>query len=147
MFATSIPFRVDSFVSQREESVNDSESGMQILESLASELEQAGFDRRRIIHVQIAFTEAFLNALRHGNQDDPRKGVHIRYRIDFTGLWLSIEDEGLGFDPNAVIDPTLSEHLDRPGGRGLLLMKSLMNHVEFNERGNHVVMRLLKVAA
>ena len=85
--------------------------------------------------------------MRHGNQDDPHKVVRIQFRIDFVGLWLSIEDEGHGFRPDQIADPRLPENLDRPGGRGLLLMKSLMSHVEFNARGNHIVLRLLKHAA
>lgn len=148
MFASSVTFRAEqSLPTQRDEIVNDTFSGMQILEALVSELDRAGFDQRRIRDAELAFTEALVNAVRHGNQDDPHKVVRIRYRIDFVGLWLSIEDEGHGFQPDQIADPRLPENLDRPGGRGLLLMKSLMNHVEFNARGNHVVLRLLKHAA
>jgi serine/threonine-protein kinase RsbW len=112
-----------------------------------SELERAGFLPRRIRDTEIAFTEALVNAIRHGNQDDPHKVVRIQYRIDIAGLWLSIEDQGHGFQPDQIADPRLPENLARPGGRGLLLMKSLMNHVEFNSRGNHVVLRLRRHAA
>lgn len=148
MFAPSIAFRAEQLpLTQRDEFVNDTHTGMQILETLVSELNRAGFEARRIANVELAFTEALINAVRHGNQSDPRKSVRIRYRVDSAGLWLSIEDEGRGFRTDEVADPRLPENWSRPGGRGLLLMKSAMSHVEFNEQGNHVVMRLLKHAA
>ena len=148
MVTSSVAFRAEQLpLAQRDEYIHDNRAGMRILESLVSDLDRAGFEARRIANVELAFTEALVNAVRHGNQSDPQKAVRIRYRIDFLGLWLSIEDEGRGFQPNEVADPRLPENWSRPGGRGLLLMKSAMSHVEFNEQGNHVFMRLLKHAA
>lgn len=147
MFASPVALRAESFPTQRDESINDTTAGMRILQSLVAELDRAGFTPHRVRDVEVAFTEALVNAIRHGNQGDSRKWVRIQYQIDTAGLWLSIEDQGQGFQPDQVADPTLTENLDRPGGRGLLLMKSLMSHVEFNSRGNHVVLRLWKHAA
>ena len=148
MVTSSVAFRAEQLpLAQRDEYIHDNRAGMRILESLVSDLDRAGFEARRIANVELAFTEALVNAVRHGNQSDPQKAVRIRYRIDFLGLWLSIEDEGRGFQPNEVADPRLPENWSRPGGRALLLMKSAMSHVEFNEQGNHVFRRLLKHAA
>lgn len=121
---------------------NDVGSGMRVLEAIVLELSLAGFERRQIGLIELAFTEALTNAVRHGNQDDPQKMVLIQYGIDDFGFELAIQDEGSGFDPGAVEDPTEHENLSRPGGRGLLLIRSLMVDVRFNDRGNQITMRL-----
>ena len=148
MFASSVAFQtMPGLPAHSGVVVNDTFSGVRVRELLVSEMDQAGFSQRQIRDVELAFTEALVNALRHGNQDDPHNVVRIQYRIDAAGLWLRIEDEGGGFQLDQVGDLTLPENLDRPGGRGLLLMKSLMSHIELNARGNQVVMRLLRSAA
>ena len=121
---------------------NDVSNGMQVLEAIVLELRLAGYESRQIGQVELAYTEALTNAVRHGNQDDPQKIVIIEYRIDQSEFRLAIEDEGQGFDPRDIDDPTQPEHLVRPGGRGLLLIRSLVETVEFSPRGNRIVIRL-----
>jgi serine/threonine-protein kinase RsbW len=120
---------------------SDLDFGMHALEGLVCELQWAGFDCRQIKVIELAFTEALVNAVHHGNQDDPSKLILIEYSIDVRGLQLAIEDEGEGFDFADVEDPTVPTNIHRPGGRGLLLIRSLMEGVEFNKRGNRIVMR------
>lgn len=115
--------------------------GLRVLEAIVLELEFAGFESRQIGRIELAFTEALVNAIRHGNQDDPLKLVMIEYEIRFHEFHLSIQDEGAGFAPHDVDDPTLDENVLRPGGRGLLLIKSLGQQIEFNPRGNRIAMR------
>ncbi|MFQ3651179.1 MAG: ATP-binding protein [Gemmataceae bacterium] len=96
-----------------------------------------------IFSVRLALEEALVNAIKHGNQYDPSKQVHIRYRfIDDSPLRLEIiiTDEGAGFDPAEVPDPTAEENLDRTCGRGLMFMRHYMSEVEYNEVGNSVQM-------
>lgn len=120
---------------------NDTAAGLQLLERMASELRDAGFSRRDVGAIELAVTEALVNAVRHGNGNDPERWVSIAYSISGTGFEIEIEDEGRGFVRQDVPDPTLMENLWRPCGRGLLLMRSLMSEVEFNELGNRVMLR------
>ena len=92
--------------------------------------------------IRLAMREALNNALRHGNKMDPTKKIHFSYSCDSQqGLWVMIRDEGRGFDPDAVPDPTQPENLDRTGGRGVFLMRNLMDEVDFRDGGREVQMR------
>jgi serine/threonine-protein kinase RsbW len=94
-----------------------------------------------IFSVRLALEEALVNAIKHGNQMDRSKTVRIAYRLLPDHLEIHITDEGTGFDPCEVPDPTAVENLERPCGRGLMLMKHYMSEVVFNARGNSVLMR------
>src|SRR5262245_12142561 len=103
-----------------------------VVELVRRECEAMGFARRQIaLNVPIALTEAVSNAILRGNRDDPAKHVHVRAEVDEMRLVLEIGDEGEGFDIEAsLIDPTTPENIDREDGRGLFLMRSLMDSVE-----------------
>ena len=90
--------------------------------------------------VHLALEEAFLNAAQHGNKLDPTKKVKIDYALTAEEIEISITDQGGGFNPNSVPDPRSDENLYKPDGRGLLLIQSYMDTVEFNESGNRVRM-------
>src|SRR5262245_48613969 len=90
--------------------------------------------------IRLALEEALLNAIRHGNQGDRTKMVQIAFRLLSDRFEVCITDEGAGFDPDDVPDPTAPENLERPSGRGVLLMRRYMTEVSFNERGNAVTM-------
>jgi len=96
------------------------------------------FDASDLFAIQLAVEEALVNAVRHGNQLDRRKRVHIRFIIGSKGFRIRIRDEGQGFNPNAVPDPTDLENLERPAGRGLLMIRHYMHDVTFNAKGNEV---------
>lgn len=103
-------------------------------------LEESGFGKEDIFAVHLALEEAFVNAMRHGNEMDPDKVVKIDYTVDSEKFEIWIEDEGAGFDPQSVPDPRCGDNLYKPNGRGLLLMRSYMDMVEHDERGNKVHM-------
>ncbi len=103
-------------------------------------LEDSGFSEEDIFAVHLALEEAFTNAIKHGNKMDPNKEVKINYSLSPDRVEISMVDEGDGFNPDAVPDPRRGENLYKPGGRGLLLMRSYMDVVEFSERGNGVRM-------
>lgn len=87
--------------------------------------------RQLMLNVPVALTEALSNAILRGNQDDPRKHVRVRARVDHDQLVVEVADEGLGFDIDAcTIDPTTPDRLDSEDGRGLFLMRKLMDSVE-----------------
>jgi serine/threonine-protein kinase RsbW len=108
------------------------------LEFLLKLLSGNGFEADDVFAVRMALGEAFSNALRHGNRMDPSKRVGLSFVIGPSRFRARVEDEGEGFDPRAVPDPTVTEHLERPSGRGVLLMRHYMHSVRFNARGNAV---------
>ncbi len=95
---------------------------------------------REIFGIKLALEEALVNAIKHGNQMDRSKKVHILCQVSHERIEVHIADEGPGFDPGDVPDPTAVENLERPCGRGLWLMRHYMNEVSFSERGNSVRM-------
>jgi serine/threonine-protein kinase RsbW len=97
-----------------------------------------------IFGIKLALEEALVNAIKHGNQMDATKRVHITYHVVPDRFDIHITDEGSGFDPCDVPDPTAVENLERPCGRGLMLMRYYMNQVTFSATGNSV--RMSKVA-
>jgi serine/threonine-protein kinase RsbW len=96
-----------------------------------------------VFSIRLALEEALVNAIKHGNQMDRAKNVHISYRFLADRFEVQITDEGPGFDPNDVPDPTAVENLERPCGRGLMLMRHYMNEVVYSPRGNCVRMSKL----
>jgi serine/threonine-protein kinase RsbW len=103
-----------------------------VVELIRHECEVMEFAKRQImLNVPVALTEALSNAILRGNGDDPAKHVHVRAQVDATRLVVEVGDEGSGFDfDESHIDPTTADNLDREDGRGLFLMRKLMDHVE-----------------
>ena len=81
-----------------------------------------------------ALREAVANAVRHGNKQDPDAVVRVAYEIEDFTITIRVEDEGAGFDPADIPDPTDPENLLRPNGRGIFYMQQFMNRVEFTPR-------------
>ena len=91
--------------------------------------------------VEIALREALANAIIHGNHEDPRKHVHVTCRCEPDEVSIAVKDEGQGFDMNKMADPTAPENIGSVHGRGIYLMKALMDEVRFEEGGVVVDMR------
>ena len=91
--------------------------------------------------VEIALREALANAIIHGNHENPRKRVHIRCRLKSDEVSIAVKDEGRGFDINKMADPTVPESIGSVHGRGIYLMKALMDEIRFEEGGVVVHMR------
>jgi len=119
---------------------SDTAEGRNVQDQIIALLEQKNFSMRDVFGVRLALEEALINAIKHGNRMDPSKKVKIEYQVCDAKIRIVIEDEGEGFDMNAVPDPTAEENLDRPGGRGIMLIRSFMSHVEYNDTGNRVVL-------
>jgi serine/threonine-protein kinase RsbW len=90
--------------------------------------------------VRLALIEAITNGLKHGNGGDPAKRVGVSYHVAREVVVVEVEDEGPGFNPAAVPDPRLPENLERPNGRGLLMMRHFMTALRFWGRGNCVTL-------
>lgn len=92
-------------------------------------------------NVMVAVTEAVNNGIHHGNKGDDSRSVFIRCEtINPYRLCISVRDEGEGFDPDALDDPTAPENLEKPGGRGVFLMRNLADEIQFLDDGRKVEM-------
>ncbi len=119
---------------------SDTGEARKVQEEIESQLQARQVTEKEIFSVRLALEEALVNAIKHGNQMDRSKKVHIAYRFLGDRLEITITDEGPGFDPLDVPDPTAVENLERPCGRGLMLMRHYMSEVNYNETGNSVLM-------
>lgn len=103
----------------------------------------ARLDQRRLLfNFRVGLTEAISNAILYGNGEDPKKRVRVELQIKSGEVRARVTDEGGGFDPAAVPDPRLPENLAKPVGRGIFLMRALMDEVHFNASGNSVTLIL-----
>lgn len=109
-------------------------------ESILSAVEELQYDPSSCFAIRLALEEAISNAFRHGNKDDPEKTVCLVCDIGADQVVLDVEDQGPGFNPGAVPDPTEEENLEIPCGRGIVLMRSFMTEVSFQPPGNRVRM-------
>jgi serine/threonine-protein kinase RsbW len=106
---------------------------------------EAGFATDRLrLNLRVGLSEALANAMLYGNCRDPRKRVRVEARITPDEIKVRITDEGHGFDPKKLADPTLPGHRKRVGGRGIFLIRKMMDHVEFNPKGNSITMVLTR---
>lgn len=104
---------------------------------------EVGFDHDRLrLNLRVGLTEALANAMLYGNCRDPRKRVRVEAQLSSREIRVQVTDEGPGFDPGCLEDPTLPLNRRRASGRGIYLIRKLMDRVEFNDRGNSITMIL-----
>lgn len=89
-------------------------------------------------NIMISVTESVNNAIKHGNQNQNTKNVSISLFLDESQITFRVEDEGIGFDYNDLPDPTAPENIEKPGGRGIFLMKHLADEIVFKNNGSIV---------
>ena len=99
-----------------------------------------GFDKTEQFAIKLSLEEALANAIWHGNAGDSDKYVFVHYVVNAEQVSVTISDEGLGFDPAQTPDPTVLANLQKPGGRGVLLINTYMDEVIYNTRGNRLTM-------
>jgi serine/threonine-protein kinase RsbW len=97
-----------------------------------------GIDPELYPNILISLTEAVNNAVQHGNRNDITKVVCVRSEKNQEILHCEISDEGPGFDPASLPDPTDPENLEKPGGRGVFLMRQLSDRIQFKDNGSTV---------
>jgi serine/threonine-protein kinase RsbW len=90
--------------------------------------------------VRVVLCEALANAIVYGNQLDPAKRVDVRVEVGEEAVELHVSDEGDGFDPSGIPDPTEPDRIELNQGRGLFLIRQLVDEVHFNDRGNAICM-------
>ena len=94
--------------------------------------------------ILIATVEAVNNSIVHGNKEDINKHVYINLKIQGDKIYITVEDEGYGFDYSHVPDPTKPENVENIHGRGIYLMQHLADDVSFNDQGTIVTMEFNK---
>ena len=111
-----------------------------VLQYLNERVARLGLIRPESSNLFVALDEAFVNAVKHGNRQDPSKLVRITADLSAREARFTVEDEGEGFDPTAIPDPRDPENLFKTSGRGVLLIYNIMDEVKYNERGNRLTM-------
>jgi len=119
---------------------SDTAAGKRLLDEILAQLAVHHWTQRDIFGVHLAMEEALVNAIKHGNCSDLAKCVHVVCQVSRERMSVVIRDEGPGFNPDNVPDPTDPDNLEIPSGRGVLLMRSFMSSVEYNGAGNCVTM-------
>ncbi|MFO0903762.1 MAG: ATP-binding protein [Pirellulales bacterium] len=114
--------------------------GKKIVDDLLAKLSELGWEEHDVFGIHLAVEEALVNAIKHGNQDNPEKIVDVILRLSSEKFYIQVTDQGAGFNPMEVPDPTDDDNIDLPSGRGLMLMRSFMSLVEYNDKGNSVQM-------
>ncbi len=111
-----------------------------VQEAVLRPVRQADYDRDAIFAIRLALDEAVSNAIRHGNHNDPSKHVTIEYSVTDKQVKICVRDEGEGFLPDSLPDPTTRKNLTRPHGRGVMLIRSYMTKVTFSDCGRCLTM-------
>lgn len=126
--------------------VHDDRAEISAVETrLLEMLDRFGYGKASRFAVRLAVEEALTNAFRHGHRGLPRDAaVLLEVHVGPETVTICVEDEGPGFVPESVPDPTLDENLDKPTGRGLMLMRAYMASIEYNARGNRVTLTYLR---
>ncbi|MSR29518.1 MAG: ATP-binding protein [Phycisphaerales bacterium] len=94
--------------------------------------------------IRLSLEEAIMNGFHHGNQKDPRKSLTVRWVVTPEVATFHVTDQGEGFDPDAIPDPTLDENLEIPSGRGIMLIRTYMSGATYHAPGNHIEMHYRK---
>jgi serine/threonine-protein kinase RsbW len=114
--------------------------GHRVIDEIMTAVASHSFGDRDVFAIRLALEEAIVNAIKHGNQMEPEKKVQINYTVSSEEFQIRIEDEGIGFNPKELPDPTAVENLEKHCGRGVMIIRGFMTSVDYHGRGNVVVM-------
>lgn len=123
---------------------SDRAAGRAIIDEIVARLHSDQWHAHDVFSIRLALEEAIINAIRHGNASVVTKQVRLVARLSEVRFVVEIADEGPGFRMDDVPDCTMPENLDKPSGRGVMLMRSYMTRVEYNEQGNAVFMEKIR---
>lgn len=119
---------------------------VEIVEETAEKFARnAGFDEDTASQIAMVSREAAVNAIVHGNKYDPTKHVNASFEITDKELTIQIADEGPGLDPEGIPDPLAPENILRSSGRGIFLMRAIMDEVHFRMLHPGTEIRLVKL--
>ncbi len=119
---------------------SDLNEARHLQETIETHLQRCHFEDKEIFGIRLALEEAIVNAIKHGNQMNKDKKIHVRFRVQADRFDVGVADEGPGYDPGDVPDPLADENIERPCGRGLFLMQHYMTEVVIHPPGNCLTM-------
>jgi serine/threonine-protein kinase RsbW len=121
-------------------------NNLRIIENAIDEVTNTvGINQDNYGKILVATLEAVNNAITHGNKANPQKIVDVEISFDNNEMIITVTDEGLGFNPASIPDPTMPENIEELSGRGVFLMRKLADSISFNEKGNSVTMNFKEV--
>lgn len=116
-------------------------------DTIAGLAEAMGYGKAQRFALRLAIEEALVNAFLHGHENlSPDLPVRVDYEVQPDRVVVAVEDQGPGFVPAEVADPTLDENLEIPSGRGIVLIRAYMSDVRYNAKGNRIEMELRRAA-
>lgn len=110
------------------------------IDEIVSQVRRLGYGPDDVFSIRLCLEEALTNAITHGNKEDPEKAVVVEYELTPEQLKICVEDQGEGFDPSELPDPTSNAHLLSPSGRGVFLIRQFMDNVSYNPKGNCITL-------
>ena len=123
-------------------------TNLRVVENAVDEItNQLGIKQDNYGKILVATLEAVNNAITHGNKENPEKFVDLEISIKGNEMSVKVTDEGKGFDPTTIPDPTMPENIEELSGRGVFLMTKLADSIYFNDKGNSVTMKFKEVNA
>jgi serine/threonine-protein kinase RsbW len=111
-----------------------------VIHGVIKAMTAAGYPPQDIFRLHLALEEAIVNAIKHGNKNNPKKRVQLRFQVTPQQVLVKVKDQGEGFDPEQVPDPLAAENLEAPSGRGLLLMRSYLTWLRYSQKGTCVTL-------
>ncbi len=111
-----------------------------ISQDILGNLKRLNIDKSVQFDVRLAVEEAVRNSIEHGNCYDKNLTINIAYTIDREKISIKVEDQGEGFDVKKIPDPRRGDNLTKEGGRGVFLIRQLMDRIEYSKKGNKVTM-------
>jgi serine/threonine-protein kinase RsbW len=122
-------------------------SNLRVIENAIDEMTGAiGVNQDNYGKILVAALEAVNNAIVHGNKSIAHKLVDVEIEFNENHIKITVTDEGEGFDPKKIPDPTMPENIEELSGRGVYLMTKLADSIEFNDKGNSVTMNFKEVS-
>jgi serine/threonine-protein kinase RsbW len=126
---------------QRKLKIESKITNLSLVEKAIDEaVKELGISKVSYGKILVSTMEAVNNAITHGNKMNPEKSVAVVIASKGEQLSIKVEDEGLGFKPDEVPDPTMPENIESCNGRGVYLMKHLADEIKYSKRGNSVTM-------
>ena len=122
-------------------------ANLRLIENAIDEITNSlGINQDNYGKILVATLEAVNNAITHGNKFNPSKMVLVEITVEDDEMIVTVTDEGTGFNPTKIPDPTRPENIEELSGRGVFLMTKLADAITFNEKGNSVTMKFREVA-
>jgi serine/threonine-protein kinase RsbW len=117
---------------------NDLTAARKVEDRIMRQVESMGYSPRCVFGIRLALEEALVNAYRHGNHGDESKRITVSYDIGPQRVVVRVRDDGPGFEPGRVPDPTSPDRVCLPCGRGIMLMRAYLDEVTYSDQGNEV---------